>query len=93
MRKRYDMNITQVEFERLLPAAVAHVPVARADGTYSGGTDGKHWRVMLGPEQERRIALIRLPSREVRIELDGYGEAEAEAWLRRFNLYFQKGGG
>ena len=38
-------------------------------------------------------ALIRLPMRRVEIELSGYGDDEAAAWLARFDLYFQKGGG
>ncbi len=87
------MNITQADFERLLPAAVSYAAYQAHDGVYGHAAAGRAWQVRLGPEEERRIALIRLPMRRVEIELSGYGDDEAAAWLARFDLYFQKGGG
>ncbi|MBL8386464.1 MAG: hypothetical protein JNM90_25490 [Burkholderiales bacterium] len=93
MRVRYRMNITQAEFERLLPAAVAHVPIERVDGGYAGAAGAGRWRITLGPQVEERIGLVRLPLREVEIAVDGVTEEAAAAFRRRFDLYFQKGGG
>ncbi len=90
---RQEMNITQPEFERLLPAAVNHVAIEAVDGGYAGPTGAGRWRIHLGPARERRIGLIRLPLREVEIHVTGLNEADAEAFRRRFDLYFQKGGG
>ena len=90
---RQEMNITQAEFERLLPAAVNHVAIHAADGEYAGLSSGGRWRIRLGPVRERVIGLIRLPLREVEIHVEAMGEADAEAFRRRFDLYFQKGGG
>ncbi len=87
------MNITQADFERLLPAAVSHAPYEARDGVYGHAAAGRSWQVRLGPEEVRRIALIRLPMRSVEIALSGFGDEEAAAWLARFDLYFQKGGG
>ena len=93
MRVVHSMNIKQAEFERLLPAAVAFVPVNVSDGVYSGKASGGEWRIRLGPERTHRIGLIRLPLRDVEIVLEGYSGADAAAFRRRFDLYFQKGGG
>jgi hypothetical protein len=92
-RIRYEMNITRSEFERLLPAAVAHAAFAVEGGDYVSMAGPPRWRVRLGPERIRRIALIRLPLRDVEIELEGFDDAGAEAFRKRFDLYFQKGGG
>jgi hypothetical protein len=90
---RQEMNITQAEFERLLPAAVDHAPVRTGAGEYAGSTAGGRWRIRLGPARERTIGSMRLPLRVVEIHVEGMSEAEADAFRRRFDLYFQKGGG
>ena len=90
---RQEMNITQAEFERLLPAAVNHVRIDAANGEYAGPAGAGRWRICLGPVRERRIGLIRLPLRDVEIHVTGLDDTEAAAFRRRFDLYFQKGGG
>ncbi len=92
-RVAYEMNITQAEFERLLPAAVSHQAYAVSAGEYCGTVAAGTWRIRLGPERQHTIGLIRLPLRQVEIVLEGFAEEEARAFHRRFDLYFQKGGG
>jgi hypothetical protein len=93
----YEMNITRAEFERLLPAAVGFAgiesTIGDAGGEYSGCAESGRWRIRLGPARERCLGLIRIPLRDVEILVDGLTEAQAHAFRRRFDLYFQKGGG
>ena len=49
--------------------------------------------IVLGPQQERRIALLRLPFAEVSFTFRGVPEARQQAFKKHFDLYFQRGGG
>lgn len=92
-RTVYRMNITRAEFGRLLPGALGGSAFAIDGDTYSGRDGERAWSIRLGAEEVSRIGLIRLALREVAIELDGYDDAEAKAFVARFDLYFRKGGG
>jgi hypothetical protein len=87
------MNITRAEFERLLPAAVGHAPVTREGDTYSGGGDAGRWCIRFGAAEPLAIGHLRIVLHEVAIELAGFDPDSEAAFLRRFDLYFQKGGG
>ena len=88
-----DMGYSRVEFDRqiqrVLPAENIHL---RPDGAVLYiGTGQLH--IDLGPEQERRIANIRLPRMQVRFRFYDLHEPELSAFRTKFDLYFQKGGG
>ena len=87
------MNISRADFERLLPAAVGYVPIARDGDTYAGGGAAGRWRVRFGAGEILAIASLRIELHEVVIELTGFDVAGEVAFLHRFDLYFQKGGG
>ena len=92
-RTVYRMNITRAEFERLLLGALGGSDFAVDGDTFSGGDDLRNWRIRVGPEEVNRIGMVRLALREVAIELAGYDDAGAKAFMARFDLYFRKGGG
>ena len=88
-----EMGLTHDDFWRLLPKAMGEhryevegdvVNVTLHDGTL---------KITLGPTQERRIALLRLPYSEVSFEFNNVAEEQQLAFKTHFDLHFQRGGG
>ena len=88
-----EMGLDHRDFFRMLPRAMGEHPYevdGRAvDARVGGGT----LRISLGEERVRRIALLALPYTEVSFTFRGTSEAEREAFTRRFELAFRRGGG
>ena len=91
-RFRYEMGITRAEFLRLLPAAVGHAPFL-IDGDEIHGDGAPSWRIKLRELPERRIGLVVLPVLEVELAVDTPSSAQAQAFVDRFLLGFQRAGG
>ena len=87
------MGISHAEFFRLLPKALDSdaYTVAGTDISFPG--DGRSVHISLGPEGERRIALLHIPTTDVTITFDGYDASEVEAFLLHFDHSYQRGGG
>lgn len=92
------MGCTETEWLGWLPAAIgehmwqrdecsAHVSIAQEGKPL--GTLAIHWTV--GPL--RRIASVALPCLHVRFEFEGLDDAQRYTFMRRFDLYMQRGGG
>jgi hypothetical protein len=91
----YDMAITRSDFLRCLPAAVGGQSF-RVDGEMiEPETQGQRerWSIRIRPLPPRRIALVSLERHEVEIRLAGYSDFDSVAFLKRFDRYFQRGGG
>lgn len=92
-RFRRDMACTESEWLRWLAAALAghrwRRDGDRAIVTVGAGTLCLAWTVA----PPRVIALMRLPRLLVDFAFDGVAPAEREAFLRRFDLHLQRGGG
>ncbi|HUW38437.1 MAG TPA: hypothetical protein VMV91_14015 [Rhodocyclaceae bacterium] len=87
------MSITRADFLRLLPAAVAHQPFS-VEGERIGHRDvDRSWTIRLRAMPDLRIGLVRLERHQVVLAFEGYGEEEIAAFMRRFELYFRRGGG
>ena len=86
------MGITRAEFLRLLPAAVGHAPF-RIEGDEIRGGGAPSWRIKLREMPTRRIALVALPVLDVELVIDADSGAEAQAFVDRFLLGFQRAGG
>ena len=91
MHRNLEMSITREEFFRLLPAAVGPFEVdenaIRGRGTASG------WLIRLTPLADHRAGSVVVPRHLVEIVLEGWGEAEADAFMARFHRAFMRGGG
>jgi hypothetical protein len=88
------MALTPAELHRLAVHLDGGAAMERGPRSAAVGfPDGRGWRITLGPERERRIALMRFPICDAEIRLTGYERAAAEAFLARFLKVFQKGGG
>lgn len=88
-----DMACTEAEWRAWLPAAFGAHRYAWgesvADVQIGSGALRLTWQV----QSPRVIALVRLPRLAVRFAFHGVPEAERTAFMRRFDLYTQRGGG
>lgn len=88
-----DYGCSEAEWLRSLPEAAAPHALSLRDRSATvaleGGVLRLHWR----PLPPRRIALLRLPRLGVQFAFDGVTPAAREAFLRRFDLCMQRGGG
>jgi len=93
IRYSREMGLTDDDFWRILPKAMGEHSY-RIDGrTVHGNVNAGTVEILLGPSQERRIALLRLPFAEVSFTFRGVTPDEQQAFKRHFDLYFQRGGG
>lgn len=87
------MGCTEAEWLGWLPAAVGpHDWVREGQGaliTVPPGRLAIRWQV----QPPRVIALMRMPVLRVDFRFDGLDEAQRFAFMRRFDLYMQRGGG
>lgn len=93
IRLSLDMSIDHEEFRRLLPGAVGAAPMREEGDTFSRVEGARRWRIRVTPLTEQRLGSLALPRHRVEIQLEGYPEDEAEAFLARFHRGFQRGGG
>jgi hypothetical protein len=88
-----EMGLTHADFWRLLPRAMGDHPYevqgARVRATLGGGTLEIH----IGPPDERRIALLRIPFSVVSFRFNNVQEEQRLAFKAHFDLHFQRGGG
>lgn len=88
------MACTEQDLLAWLPGAVGGAPLQAGTGEarvdVGKGALQLRWQVL----PVRRIALIALPRLAVRFDFDeGVAEDERQRFMRRFDLYMQRGGG
>ena len=89
-----EMGLSHAEFFRSLPAAIGQRPYRReGDRVRVELDDGRQVQFELGPERRRVIALLELPVTDVTFRFHGFDDAALEAFMRHFDLRFQRGGG
>ena len=88
-----EMGCTEAEWLGWLPAAIGDKPWSR-NGTVVNVTIGEG-RLVLSWQTgtPRIIALLRLPRLLVSFRFTALGEAERHTFMKRFDLYMQRGGG
>jgi hypothetical protein len=91
-----EMGCTVAEWLMWLPAAMGDVPwVQQGDGLQANIPTVPHgalhitWRV----GEPRRIALFNLPRLHVAFAFSGLDDAQRYTFMKRFDLYMQRGGG
>ncbi len=88
-----ELGLTHAEFHRSLPPAIAHRPFRRDGDRVIVEEGAKTVTISLGPQQQRRIASLRVPYVVVDFEFVGFTQIEFESFMQRFERYFQRGGG
>ena len=87
------MACTQRDWLRWLPSAIGTHPFESgadwAQIDLEGGTLLIKWRV----EEPRRIALVAMPRLIVNFSFEQQNDAQRLAFMRRFDLHMQRGGG
>ena len=88
-----EMGCTEAEWLGWLPAAIGAHPHqltgSAVNITMPGGTLAIHWQA--GPP--RVIALLRMPRLLVAFRFQGLDAAARYTFMKRFDLYMQRGGG
>ncbi len=88
-----EMSITHKEFLRLLPLAVQGASVSRRDNRLTIKTTAGRVTITLAPETTRQLGLLEFPVTTVTMEFHDCNPSEQEAFLKRFDLAYQRGGG
>ncbi len=89
-----EYGCTEAEWLGWLPAAIGdrrwlRPAPCRAEAAIDGGRLFLAWSAL----PPRRIALIAMPRLAVSFRFDGVDEATRQAFMKRFDLYLQRGGG
>lgn len=89
----WEMTLTRDEFFRLLPAAVYFAPYRVSGNRIECVAGERTWSIVVEPMADHCIGLLRLARHRVSLRFCGYTAAEVKAFVKRFKLYFQRGGG
>ncbi len=90
------MGLTPGGFARTLPNAAGHWSVEGQGLHYllfDTAAPAQCIEILLTEQPDRCIASICLPVTRVELRFTGMDEVQRQAFLQRFDLYFQKGGG
>lgn len=87
------MGLTHADFYRLVPSAMGEHPYRIEGMTVHGQISNGTVEITLGAQQERRIALLRIPYAAVSFHFRGVTQAEQAEFKEYFDLRFQRGGG
>jgi hypothetical protein len=88
-----EMGCTEAEWLGWLPAAMGDVVWQQASSTVSAQISAGSLRIHWREGEPRRIALFKLPILHVSFQFQGLDDAQRYAFMKRFDLYMQRGGG
>ena len=87
------MGLTVQEFLRTLPAAIGHNEYRVDDREIRIRQQSGEVLIRLQPTFKRRFGALAIPATPVEFRFSGLDSGERSAFLERFDLYFQRGGG
>lgn len=87
------MSLSEVDFFRILPVAVAPCDYMVASGTVTVQCAQGIAHIRISAEAPHRIASLSFPVLKVAIELTEMSELAEKAFLERFDRAFHRGGG
>jgi hypothetical protein len=90
---RYEMGLTHAEFFRTLPSALQDVAYRVDDRQVTVVIDRGRVIITLGPQRQRRIALLSMPYVAVTFEFEDLDQVAADRFMETFMRYYQRGGG
>ena len=88
-----DMGCTVAEWLGWLPAAMGDQPWTLGEGVAEATVGPGRLRIDWQPQPPRVIALMRMPVLRVSYRFEGLDAAQRYAFMKRFDLYMQRGGG
>ncbi|MCS3902568.1 hypothetical protein J2T55_000572 [Methylohalomonas lacus] len=93
MKRTRTMAYTHAEFKRLLPHALQNRDYSDRGRQIEANDSGTRILIQLGDEYERRIASLSMPVCDVTLELQGFSDDQAQAFLDKFDRTYRRGGG
>ena len=90
---RREMTITHKDFLRLLPKALNGFSFHTIDDHIVATEDNKTIKIRLSAEKSRQLGVFTLPITDVSVELQNFTAEDADKFMSRFTLAYQKGGG
>lgn len=93
VHRSLDMSLTREEFLRLLPAAVGLETVTLENDCVVHANGATRWRIRLTRLPDVRLGSVVLPLHRVELAFDGLSHQDIQAFMARFERYFQRGGG
>ena len=88
-----DMGCTEAEWLGWLPAAIGDSPWQRTGASIEVNLGAGHLRVRWQVMPPRVIALMRMPVLRVNFEFSNLNPEQRYVFMKRFDLYMQRGGG
>ena len=88
-----EMGLTHKDFFRTIKNAIGDEKLEINSNGVILRSENKILEVKLGPERKRSIGLLKFPVTDIRISYVGYSTKAVKQSLKRFNLYFKRGGG
>ena len=88
-----DMGCTEAEWLRWLPAAMGEHPWTRQGQSLSAEIAPGQLRLSWHQGEPRKIASTRFPRLLVSFEFANLDDAQRLQFMKRFDLYMQRGGG
>jgi hypothetical protein len=88
-----EVGCTQAEWLMWLPAAIGHWPWQRESNRISVEFDEGRLELVWHDMPPRQIALVRLPRLAVSFRFEAVADDTRHSFMKRFDLYMQRGGG
>ena len=87
------MGLTHKDFFRTIKNAIGEENLEIRSHSVVLRSGSKNLKIELGPERKRSIGLLDFPVTHVTMSYVGYSSKAIKESLKRFNLYFKRGGG
>ncbi len=88
-----DMGLTHREFYRSFATVAGEWAWQVTDNVVTLDHPGGPVTIFLEPERRRTIARVSLPATIVRFEFPTHDQAAVDAFIKRFDTHFKRGGG
>ncbi len=88
-----EMGLSHADFFRTIANALGTDAFETTADGVTLDEEGRRLSITLGPESERRIALLSIPVTPVTLRFIGYPEDEIARRLKKFDQTFKRGGG
>jgi hypothetical protein len=88
-----EMGCTVQEWLGWLPEAIGNMPWQKTRTSAHVQLEAGKLDITWQPGEPRRIALISMPRLHVQFRFEGLDDVRRYAFMKRFDLYMQRGGG
>ncbi len=88
-----EMSITHKDFQRLLPRAVKGAAISWQGNRVTITTEAGQVTIALAPQTVKKLGLLEFPVTILTMEFHDFSPAGQTAFLKRFDLAYQRGGG